>query len=75
MGNDKILDAVWFTEMGGRLIGIVSVQTKYDGIVFYIGTAIGMDEEEDKVRIMERGARFPFIAGRMMFGMDVDDNK
>jgi len=59
----KVLEAYWFTSMGGEPIGIVKVQTEFDGIKFYIGNAPGMDEDSDAHYIADRGAKFPTDLG------------
>ncbi len=55
----KILNAVWFTQMGGELIGIVIIEVPNDGKKAYIGTAAGHNEFEDVCTIAARGAPFP----------------
>ena len=67
---NKVLDSVWFTQMGGQCIGIVMVQTEYDGIVFYIGNGVGHSQENDEARVAEKGARFPWHAGAKLFNME-----
>jgi hypothetical protein len=62
----KVLEAYWFTPMGGAIIGIVKVETEYDGIKYYIGTGFGMDQEVDARNIAERGAKFPAEAGEKL---------
>jgi len=48
-----ILDKVWF---GGRM-GIVKVQTEYDGIRFYAGPhVLGNSEQEDMEHIAAWGS-------------------
>ena len=64
----KVLDSIWFTQMGGSLIGIAKVQTEYDGVKYYIGTGSGMDQETDAMHIAETGAKFPIEAGEAIFG-------
>ena len=63
----KVLDSIWFTPMGGPLIGIVKADVEYEGIKYYIGTASGLDEEADALEIAERGARFPEEAAKNLF--------
>lgn len=67
----KVLDARWFTPMGGACIGIVMVETEYDGIVFYIGLGVGINEDNDRRLIMERGAKFPWHVGMELFGKEI----
>jgi len=64
----KILGSLWFSPMG-NLIGIVKVQTEYNGIKYYIGSfASGTfkSQEEDEKVIAERGAKFPEEAGKLL---------
>lgn len=69
----KILDSYWFTPMGGDIIGIVKVQTEYDGIKYYIGTVYkypgegGLDKKNDEKTIAENGAKFPKEAAEKLF--------
>lgn len=69
----KVLDSMWFTPMGGACIGVVMVETEYDGFCFYIGLGIGVNEEKDAERIAQTGARFPWHVGVEMFGKPVKD--
>jgi len=68
----KILDSYWFTPMGGDIIGVVKVETDYDGIKFYIGNVYkypgegGLDKKNDEITITERGAKFPQDAGKLL---------
>lgn len=62
----KILDSVWFTQMGGTLIGIVKVQNEVGEIKYYIGSCFGDSPKEDEKHIAERGARFPSEAGEKL---------
>jgi len=59
----KVLEAYWFTPMGGHTIGIVKVETEFSGIKFYIGNAPGIEMDSDAKEISERGAKFPYGAG------------
>ena len=70
--NDKILDSVWFTPMGGACIGIVMVETQYDGPVFYIGVGAGVNQQTDARHIASTGARFPWNAGAEIFGQEIE---
>jgi len=65
------IEAVWFTPMGGACIGIVMVETEYDGIVFYIGLGAGVNKDNDMRLIMERGAKFPWHVGMELFGKEI----
>ncbi len=69
--TSKVLASVWFNPMGGACIGIVMVETEYDGIVFYIGQGAGVNEANDEQLIAERGARFPWHVGMELFGREV----
>lgn len=71
--RDTVVDSVWFTPMGGACIGIVMVETAYDGPVFYIGQGAGINPEHDEQRIMKIGARFPWHAGAALFGVDIEE--
>lgn len=54
----KILHSYWFTEYGAtKPIGVVVVDVPYKGVVAYIGTGIGANQEDDERRILERGAK------------------
>ena len=64
----KVLDSVWFTPMGGACIGVVAVETEYDGLCFFIGLGAGVNRETDEQYIAERGAKFPFAAGVELMG-------
>lgn len=46
----NVIDSVWFDK-----IGIVKVQTKYNGIKYYIGKGRGLDESEDEQFIAKLG--------------------
>jgi hypothetical protein len=65
----KVLDSIWFTPMGGACIGVVAVETEYDGLCFFIGLGAGADQATDEQRIAERGARFPYAAGVELLGV------
>jgi hypothetical protein len=69
--TSKVLASVWFNPMGGACIGIVMVETDYDGIVFYIGQGAGVNEANDEQLIAERGARFPWHVGMELFGREI----
>ena len=70
--SDKVLESIWFSPMGGQIIGIVMVETEYDGIVFYIGNGAGHNQKNDERLIAERGARFPWHVGMEMFGREIE---
>ena len=72
MNTMKILDSYWFTPMGGDIVGIVQVETKFDGIKYYIGTikkwpGESLDKENDERIISETGAKFPKEVGDFLF--------
>lgn len=73
--SDRVVDSIWFSPMGGACIGIVLVETEYDGPVFYIGQGAGVNRENDEQRIARRGARFPWHAGVELFGVEVKSNE
>ena len=61
----KIIDAIWFTEMGSqRPIGIVIGEDEHTGKKkAYIGTAFGNDKGADAAHIAATGAKLhPIIA-------------
>lgn len=62
----KILDSIWFTQMGGTLIGIVKTQNEVGEIKYYIGSCLGDCQETDEKHIAERGAKFPEEAGKVL---------
>lgn len=59
----KVLEAYWFTPMGGTSIGIVKVETEFVGLKFYIGHALGIDPDQDAINIAVSGAKFPYEVG------------
>ena len=73
--KNKVLESVWFSPMGGACIGIVMVETQYDGIVFYIGQGAGVNKANDEQLIAERGARFPWHVGMELFGKEIEGVK
>lgn len=62
----KILDVIWFTEMGSlRPIGIVIGEDEITGErKAYIGVGNGEDEERDSKSIAGTGAKFSLDAAR-----------
>ena len=60
--TSKVLDKMWF-----NLVGIVKVQTEYDGIKYYIKEVDGLDEDRDAKSIAFWGATFPNDAGDVLF--------
>ena len=67
----NVTDSVWFTPMGGACIGIVLVETEYDGPEFRIGLGAGVNQYNDEQLVAARGARFPWHVGMEMFGKAV----
>lgn len=56
----------WFC--GQANVGIVRVDDPYDGIVYRIGVAPGLDEQADIQHITDWGSTFPKEVGAFMFG-------
>jgi hypothetical protein len=68
----KILGVEWFT--AHSLVGIVRVQTPFDGIVYYIGAVpYPSGETMDAQYIADWGAAFPRTAGDILFKIGGDD--
>ena len=67
--NVEIIDVIWFTSGAGLgYCGIVLVKTKATGeLKGYISPIDGRDEEFDKSRIAEWGAKFPLEATKALF--------
>lgn len=60
----KILNTLWFTQLGGPLIGVVDVDFEDgEGVQSYIGTGNGWDEQADAKHIALCGARFTLPTG------------
>jgi hypothetical protein len=64
----KVLNTRWFTNSVG-CIGIVKVETDYDGIKYYIGGVAGNDEATDAQYVADWGSTFPENAGDVLFGV------
>lgn len=65
----KVLDVMWFS--GVAAIGIVRVETDYDGIKYYIGAPIETTtEQQDAQYIADWGLTFPLDAGDVLFGIN-----
>ena len=63
----KVLDVIWFTEMGNiKPIGIVLVKKDDDTIAAYVGTGDGISENSDMQKIAEQGARFSLVAAQAL---------
>lgn len=62
----KVLDTYW--ACGRSTIGIVRVQTEYDGIKYYIGSVpVPTTEEADARYIADWGSTFPTNVGDVLF--------
>lgn len=64
----KLLAVRWFS--GSQCVGLVRVLHDSDGVVYYIGPAMGGDPDVDCEYIMAYGARFPSNAGDLLFGVE-----
>jgi hypothetical protein len=62
----KILGSIWFTQMGGTLIGIVKTENSVREIKYYVGSCFGDDQKSDEIHIAETGAKFPEAAGKIL---------
>lgn len=64
----KVLDSIWFSPMlETKIIGIVKCEVEYEGIKYYIGTAMGGSQEHDAIHIAQHGATFPSDAAEKLF--------
>ena len=64
----NVINSYWFTQLGNpRTIGIVHIVDEFDGDLFYIGNADGIDEMDDEQYIVDTGAKFPKDAGLRIF--------
>lgn len=62
----RVLDAKWFND-----VGIVRVETDYDGIRYYIKAVVHPSTEvQDAEMIANWGSRFPNAVGDLLFGFD-----
>lgn len=64
----NVVASTWFTQMGGQLMGVVAVETEYDGLEFRIGIGAGYNQKTDEQFIAKCGAHFPFSAGVELLG-------
>ena len=62
----KLLGYRWFT--GKECIGIVLVETDYDGLKAYIKKVEGEDEQTDLQDIMDWGTSFPVEEAKSLVG-------
>jgi hypothetical protein len=54
----KVVDAIWFTQMQGPVIGIVKTSNAFkSGFKYYIGTGEGFSEKDDSLKIAMTGAK------------------
>ena len=60
--TNKVLDKMWF-----NMVGIIKVQTEYDGIKYYIGEVSCCNEDQDAKHIADWGSSFPKDAGDILF--------
>lgn len=56
--KDEILNATWYTPIGGECIGIVRYKTLSGEVKYYIGNGLGQSENVDAQIIVNTGARF-----------------
>jgi len=63
----KVLDVRWFC--GTTNVGIVRVQTEYDGVKYYVSAFEPSTEKNDAEFIAAWGASFPKDAGDVLFGI------
>lgn len=67
----KVLDVRWFCSASN--IGIVRCDLgPLDGIVYYVGSCSGMNEQVDIEYIAAWGSTFPTNAGDLLFGINND---
>ena len=64
----KFLNVYWFTSITAS-VGIVRAECEYDGILYFIKSVEGLDENADINSIMNWGSRFPKDAGDCLFGI------
>ena len=68
MTNYNVLDSIWFDKMG-----IVKVQTKFNGLKFYIGKGLGFNEKDDEQLIARNGMPVPIKSIQRFFKTENDD--
>lgn len=66
--NMKISNVYWFCAGHGN-VGIVQVETDYEGVKYYIGQCSGLDEDADAKHIADWGSSFPKQAGDALFSI------
>jgi hypothetical protein len=64
----KVTNSYWFNS-NGRTIGIIEVETEYDGLKYYIGIPKreGGSQKDDELEISEWGSMFPKAAAQTLF--------
>ena len=68
MEKYNVVDSFWFDK-----IGIVRVETKFNGIKFYIGKGDGKNEKEDEQRIARLGIPVPVQTMLQFFKIESND--
>jgi len=64
-GDMKVLGVRWFT--GRDTVGVVKVETEFDGIRYYVGAGKGLDEQSDMQYICDWGAKVSDAIGEAIF--------
>ena len=55
----KVVDSWWFTDISGKVIGIVKTKDTLSGeIKFRIGNGYGLNKDEDVAMVINLGSRF-----------------
>lgn len=62
----NVINSIWYTGLG--CVGIVKCETKEGQINYYIGTAMGIDQDKDEAMISKLGNRLPNQVGKSLFG-------
>ena len=66
----KVVDSIWFTPMGGTVVGIVRCVDDVGNAKYYIGNGNGMSQDADEDMIARLGAKFPLQVGNQLFGVE-----
>ena len=61
---------MWFNK-----VGIVRVETDYEGIKYFIKDVDGLNEEVDTWKTADWGNTFPKVAGDALFGVNNEESK
>lgn len=64
----EVLDVRWFS--GRDCIGVVRVYDQYEGVKYYIGVAVGLDEETAIEHIAAWGSVFSNHIGDNLFEIE-----